>query len=155
MSGFFSGLKNKFMATIGVADAITGAFQKMLASELGKAGLENLLEQFDRAGLGHKAHSGVGEGPPQPLSTEEIQRVLTRDQAQFIASCTGLPIALLWPLIAKRLPHIIERLARPDGVGPEALTAPAVPRSRPPGRLNQRTRIGVHQFGPDWRRCLT
>lgn len=124
MSGFFGGLKSKVMAATGADDALTGAFQKMLASEQGKAGLEHLLQQFDKAGLGDKARSWVGEGPPQPLSTEEIQRVLTSDQARFIASCTGLPIAPLLPLIAKVLPHIIERLARKEGVGPEAVAAP-------------------------------
>ena len=112
MSGFLSGLKSKAMGLVGGEDAVAGVLKRMLESGHGQAGLEQVMLQFDKAGLGEKARSWVGPGPKQPLTTEELQRVLTSDQAKFIASCTGLPLAPLLPVIAKLLPIAIEKMAR-------------------------------------------
>ena len=112
MSGFLSGLKSKAMSMVGGEDAVAGVLKRMLDSGHGQAGLEQVMLQFDKAGLGEKARSWVGPGPKQPLTTEELQRVLTSDQAKFIASCTGLPLAPLLPVIAKLLPIAIEKMAR-------------------------------------------
>jgi uncharacterized protein YidB (DUF937 family) len=46
------------------------------------------------------------------LTTEEVQRVLTSDQVKFLASCTGLPLAPLLPVIAKLLPIAISKMAK-------------------------------------------
>ncbi len=112
MSGFLNGLKSKAMAMAGGEEALAGVLTRMLESEGGKAGLEKLYQQFDKAGLGDKARSWTGPGPKQPLTTEEVQRVLTSDQAKFLASCTGLPLAPLLPVIAKLLPIAIEKMAK-------------------------------------------
>jgi len=65
----------------------------------------------------------VGPGPAQPLTTEELQRVLTSDQAKLIASCTGLPLAPLLPVLAKVLPVAIEKMAKKDKDGDKIAVA--------------------------------
>ncbi|MBE7211458.1 MAG: DUF937 domain-containing protein [Gluconacetobacter diazotrophicus] len=112
MSGFLGGLKNKAFALAGGDAALSAALARMLESQGGKMGAEQVVKQFEAVGLGDKARSWVGPGPKQPLTTEEVQRVLTSDQARFIASCTGLPLAPLLPLIARLLPLAIEKMAK-------------------------------------------
>lgn len=121
MSGFLSGLKNKVMSATGADDAVASMLKKLLESQGGQVGLEHLMQQFDKAGLGEKARSWTGDGPKQPLTTEEIQRVLTSDQVKFLASCTGLPIAPLLPVIARLLPVVIEKMARKDETANQAV----------------------------------
>lgn len=121
MSGFLNKLKDKALSVSGIEDKAADALKGLLASETGQAGVEHLMQQFDKAGLGDKARSWVGPGPRQPLTTEEVQRVLTSDQAKFLASCTGLPLAPLLPVIAKLLPLVIAKMANQNETGGAAV----------------------------------
>ena len=121
MSGFFNKLKDKALSMTGIEDKAADALKSLLASETGQAGVEHLLQQFDKAGLGEKARSWVGPGPRQALTTEEVQRVLTSDQAKFLASCTGLPLAPLLPVIARLLPLVIAKMADRNETGSMAV----------------------------------
>ncbi|MDG6094503.1 YidB family protein [Acetobacter sp. AN02] len=121
MSGFLNKLKDKALSMTGIEDKAADALKNLLASEMGQAGVERLIQQFDKAGLGDKARSWVGPGPRQPLTTEEVQRVLTSDQAKFLASCTGLPLAPLLPVIAKLLPLVIAKMATRGETGDQAI----------------------------------
>ncbi|MBO1360343.1 hypothetical protein J2D73_11145 [Acetobacter sacchari] len=111
MSGFLKGLKDKALNSVTNNDAVAEAVRKMLASEHGKAGVEHIVQQCEKVGLGEKARCWANGQPAEPLTVEEVQRLLTSDQAKFIASCTGLPLAPLLPLIAKTLPVAVERMA--------------------------------------------
>ena len=111
MAGFLGGLRDKVLASTGVESKAAHALKGMLASQGGKAGLEALMRQCDQAGIGEKARSWVGDGPKQPLTSEEVRQLLTSDQAKFLASCTGLPLAPLLPVIAKLLLIIMEKMA--------------------------------------------
>ncbi|AQS87495.1 hypothetical protein AA101099_2889 [Neoasaia chiangmaiensis NBRC 101099] len=122
MSGFLNRIKDKALNLSGIEDKASDALRRLIASEGGQTGIEHIMQQFDKAGLGDKARSWVGDGPRQPLSTEEIQRVLTSDQAKFIASCTGLPLAPLLPVIARLLPIIISKMARNHETTDEAVS---------------------------------
>lgn len=123
MSGFLNKLKDKALSSTGLEDKATDALTKVLGSGVGQAGVEKLIQQFDSVGLGDKARSWVGPGPAQPLTTEELQRVLTSDQAKLIASCTGLPLAPLLPVLAKVLPVAIEKMAKKDKDGDKIAVA--------------------------------
>lgn len=121
MSGFFNKIKDKALSVSGIDDKAADALRKLLTSETGQAGVEHLIQQFDKVGLGEKARSWTGPGPKQSLTTEELQRVLTSDQAKFLASCTGLPLAPLLPVIARLLPLAIEKMANRDENGRQAV----------------------------------
>ncbi|WP_086554167.1 YidB family protein [Acetobacter sp. DmW_043] len=123
MSGFLNKLKDKALSSAGLEDKATDALTKVLGSGVGQAGVEKLIQQFDSVGLGDKARSWVGPGPAQSLTTEELQRVLTSDQAKLIASCTGLPLAPLLPVLAKVLPVAIEKIAKKDKDGDKIAVA--------------------------------
>ena len=121
MAGFLGGLRDKVLASTGVEDKAADALKQLLASEGGQAGLEHLMRQCDQAGIGDKARSWVGDGPKQPLSAEEVQRLLTSDQAKFLASCTGLPLAPLLPVIARLLPMVMAKMAAKDESASQAV----------------------------------
>ena len=112
MAGFLSELRDKVLASTGVEEKAGEALKSMLASQGGQMGLEALIKQCDQAGIGDKARSWIGDGPKQPLTGEEVQRLLTSDQAKFLASCTGLPLAPLLPVIARLLPMVMEKMAK-------------------------------------------
>ncbi len=112
MAGFLGGLRDKVLASTGVEEKAGAALKSLLDSQGGQMGLEHLMRQCDQAGIGDKARSWVGDGPKQPLTSEEVQRLLTSDQAKFLASCTGLPLAPLLPIIARLLPVVMEKMAR-------------------------------------------
>ena len=125
MAGFLGGLRDKVLSSTGVEGKAADALKGMLASQGGQAGLEVLMRQCDQAGIGDKARTWVGDGPKATLSAEEVQRLLTSDQARFLASCTGLPLAPLLPVIAKLLPLAMAKMAKGEGAGEavdEALT---------------------------------
>ena len=121
MAGFLGGLRDKVLASTGVEDKAADALKGMLASQGGKAGLEVLMRQCDQAGIGDKARTWVGDGPKEPLTSEEVQRLLTSDQARFLASCTGLPLAPLLPVIARLLPLAIEKMSKKQESAGEAV----------------------------------
>ena len=112
MAGFLGGLRDKVLASTGVEEKAGDALKSMLTSQGGQVGLEALMRQCDQAGIGDKARSWVDDGPKQPLTSEEAQRLLTSDQAKFLASFTGLPLAPLLPVIARLLPLVTEKMAK-------------------------------------------
>ncbi len=121
MAGFLGGLRDKVLTATGVEGKAADALKGMLASQGGKAGLEVLMRQCDQAGIGDKARTWVGDGPKASLTPEEVQRLLTSDQAKFLASCTGLPLAPLLPVIAKLLPLAMEKMAKKGESAGEAV----------------------------------
>ena len=84
MTGFLGGMRDKVLASTGIEDKAADALSQMLESDSGKAGLEQLMRQCDQAGIGEKARSWVGDGPKQALTPEEVQLLLTSDQAKFL-----------------------------------------------------------------------
>ena len=112
MAGFLSGLRDKVLASTGVEEKAGEALKSLLASQGGQMGLEALMKQCDQAGIGDKARSWVGDGSKEPLTSDEVQRLLTSDQARFLASCTGLPLAPLLPVLARLLPVVMAKMAK-------------------------------------------
>ena len=100
------------LASAGVEAKAGVALKSLMASQGGQMGLEALIKQCDQAGIGDKARSWVGDGLKQPLTGEEVQRLLTSDQAKFLAGWTGLPLAPLLPVLARLLPVVIAKMAK-------------------------------------------
>ena len=55
-------------------------------------GLQGVVSEFERNGLGGTVKSWVGTGPNQPISPDELQRALGPDLLQQLAQKSGLSV---------------------------------------------------------------
>jgi uncharacterized protein YidB (DUF937 family) len=96
------------------------ALMKGLTETLGTSGggVTGLLEKFDAAGLGDKAHSWVGDGEKQPVSGEEVRRALGDQEIGKIASKAGVSTDKASDGLASILPDTVSKLT-PGGKIPE------------------------------------
>ena len=107
-------------ATMGLLDGILGgAVGATLASTLESfiqqhGGVQGIVAQMERQGLGNTVRSWVATGPNQPISTEEVSSVFGSVISQ-IAAKTGMTPQELTQKVAQHLPGAIDRLT-PGGV---------------------------------------
>ena len=81
-------------------------------------GLTGMVETFKSKGLGGVVSSWVSTGQNQPISAEQIQRVLGGEQLQWIADKIGARKEDVASGLANLLPEVIDKLT-PDGKIPE------------------------------------
>ena len=82
-------------------------------------GLQGVVNQFEKSGLGATVSSWVGTGPNQPISPGDIQRTLGPDLLQQLASKSGLSVEELAQKLSQVLPKAVDTLT-PDGTIPRA-----------------------------------
>jgi uncharacterized protein YidB (DUF937 family) len=90
----------------------------------GVGGVQGLLARFDAAGLGHIMESWLGNGPNQPVTPDQLCKVLGNDQVLLLAKQTGLRPHELLQQLSLMLPDFMARLQRHGGV----------PNQPPPGQ---------------------
>ena len=81
-------------------------------------GLQGLLAQFAKAGMGQQAQSWVGTGQNMPISAEDLMKVLGQGQLQAIGQQHGLAPQDMAGGLAGLLPAIIDHMT-PGGQVPE------------------------------------
>lgn len=79
-------------------------------------GLQGLIEQFSKAGLGQQAQSWVSTGQNLPISAEQLQQVLGGQggKLQELAAQFGVPQEKAAGGLAELLPSVIDHLT-PNG----------------------------------------
>lgn len=79
-------------------------------------GLQGLIEQFTRAGLGQQAASWVSTGQNLPISAEDLMKVFGRGggQLQDMLSKLGMQQSEAMGGLAQMLPDVVDRLT-PNG----------------------------------------
>ena len=82
-------------------------------------GVQGLVNEFERNGLGATVKSWVGTGPNQPISPADVQKVLGSDLLQQLSAKSGLSVEDLSQKLAQVLPQTVDKLT-PDGVIPKA-----------------------------------
>jgi uncharacterized protein YidB (DUF937 family) len=82
-------------------------------------GLQGLIQMFNEKGLGDAMSSWISTGENQPVSGNQIQRVLGGNFIQQIAQQLGSPKAEVSGGLADLLPQIIDKLT-PNGSLPES-----------------------------------
>jgi uncharacterized protein YidB (DUF937 family) len=81
-------------------------------------GLTGMVETFKSKGLGGVVASWISTGQNQPISSEQIQRVLGGEKIEWIADKIGASKEDVASGLAKLLPEVIDKLT-PDGKIPE------------------------------------
>jgi uncharacterized protein YidB (DUF937 family) len=86
----------------------------------GMGGLGDLLNQFQRTGLGDQAASWVSTGQNMPVSGDEIGRVFGNDMLAQIAQRAGVSQGDASAGLAELLPRVVDGLT-PQGQVPDAI----------------------------------
>jgi uncharacterized protein YidB (DUF937 family) len=82
-------------------------------------GLQGVVSEFEKNGLGATVKSWVGTGPNQPISPDEVHRALGPDLLQQLSAKSGLSVQDLTQKLAQVLPQAVDKLT-PDGTIPKA-----------------------------------
>jgi uncharacterized protein YidB (DUF937 family) len=81
-------------------------------------GVQGIVNEFEKNGLGPTVKSWVGTGPNQPVSPTDVHRVLGSDLLQQLSAKSGLSVQELAEKLSQVLPQAVDRLT-PDGTIPK------------------------------------
>jgi uncharacterized protein YidB (DUF937 family) len=112
--GLFEEVSQQFLSgSAGSAHpGMANAVLQMIASQPG--GLPGLVQGFHDKGLGGIVSSWIGSGQNQPITAEQLQKVLSSDQIQHLAQKAGVSPTLAASTIASVLPQVVDKLT-PNG----------------------------------------
>jgi uncharacterized protein YidB (DUF937 family) len=108
--GMFDGLLGGIVGA-GMVSVISGIIEK-------HGGLQGVVSQFEKNGLGATVQSWVGTGPNQPISPDDVHRVIGPDLLQQLAAKSGLSTQELAQKLSQVLPQAVDRMT-PDGTIPK------------------------------------
>jgi uncharacterized protein YidB (DUF937 family) len=105
----------------GVLGGVTGVAMVSLASNLIEkhGGVQAIVEQFEKQGLGATVRSWVSTGENQPISPDQVQHALGPDLLQQFAAKAGISVDELRQKLAQVLPQAVDKMT-PGGVVPKA-----------------------------------
>ncbi len=104
--GLLGGIVGASMVTV-----VNGVLEK-------HGGLQGVVNEFERNGLGPTVRSWVSTGPNQPISPEEVQRALGPDLLQQLSQKSGVSVQDLSRKLADVLPQAVDKMT-PDGAIPK------------------------------------
>ncbi len=107
--GMFDGLIGGIVGA-GMVTVVNGIIEK-------HGGLQGVISQFERNGLGATAQSWVGTGPNRPISPDDLNKALGPDLLQQLAAKSGLSVQELTQKLAHVLPQAVDKMT-PDGTIP-------------------------------------
>ncbi len=104
----------------GLLGGIVGAGMVSVVSDIIEkhGGLQGVVSQFEKNGLGATVKSWVGTGPNQKISPDEVQRALGPDLLQQLSAKSGLSVQELTQKLSQVLPQAVDKLT-PDGAIPK------------------------------------
>ena len=104
----------------GLLGGIVGAgMVSVVSSILEKhGGLQGVVSEFDKKGLGATVKSWVGTGPNQSISPDEVHKALGPDLLQQLSEKSGLSVQDLAQKLSQVLPQAVDKLT-PDGTIPK------------------------------------
>jgi len=81
-------------------------------------GLQGVVSEFEKNGLGATVKSWVGTGPNQPISPDDVHKVLGADLLQQLSAKSGLSVQELAQKLSQVLPKAVDGLT-PGGTIPK------------------------------------
>ena len=82
-------------------------------------GLQGVVGEFEKNGLGATVKSWVSTGPNQPISPDDVHRALGPELLQQLAAKSGLSVQELAQRLSQVLPEAVDKLT-PNGAIPKA-----------------------------------
>ena len=118
----------------GVLGGVLGAGAVALVTKYvnQNGGLQGVIDQFQKQGLGGTINSWIGTGDNEPVTAEQITQTVGTDKIQEMAKEAGVEPAVLAGQLAEHLPTAIDKIT-PDGKLPDlaanvAAANPAAPK---------------------------
>jgi len=109
--GLFDGLLGGIVGA-GMVSVVSGIIEK-------HGGLQGVVSEFERNGLGATVQSWVGTGPNQPISPDDLHKALGPDLLQQLSEKSGLSVQELTQKLSQILPQAVDKLT-PSGSIPKA-----------------------------------
>jgi uncharacterized protein YidB (DUF937 family) len=81
-------------------------------------GLQGVVSEFEKNGLGATVRSWVGTGPNQPISPDQVHQVLGPDLMRQLSEKSGLSLQELAQKLSQVLPQAVDKLT-PGGAIPK------------------------------------
>ena len=103
--GLIGGLVGAEMATV-----VNGLIQR-------HGGIQGIVDQFEKQGLGATVQSWIGNGPNQSITAEQIHQALGAEGLKDLAAKAGLSTQDLAAKLSAILPQVIDKMT-PDGKVP-------------------------------------
>ena len=82
-------------------------------------GVQGVVNQFEKNGLGPTVRSWVSTGPNQSVSPEDVHRTLGPELLQQLSQKSGMSVEELTEKLSHVLPQAVDKLT-PDGTIPKA-----------------------------------
>jgi len=82
-------------------------------------GLQGVVNAFEKNGLASTVSSWVNTGPNQPISPDDVHKVIGPDLMEQLAAKSGLSVQELSQRLAQVLPETVDKLT-PNGAIPKA-----------------------------------
>ena len=109
--GMFDGLLGGIVGA-GMVSVVNSVLEK-------HGGVQGVVNEFERNGLGTTVRSWVSTGPNQPVSPEDVQRALGPELLQQLSQKSGVPVQDLSRKLAEVLPQAVDKMT-PNGTIPSA-----------------------------------
>ena len=109
--GMFDGLLGGIVGA-GMVTVVNGILEK-------HGGLQGVVNEFERNGLGPTIQSWVGTGANQPISPDEVHRAIGPDLLQQLAAKSGMSVQDLAKALSQVLPQAVDKMT-PGGTIPKA-----------------------------------
>jgi uncharacterized protein YidB (DUF937 family) len=77
-------------------------------------GLQGVVSQFEKQGLGPTVKSWISNGPNLPISADEVHKALGPELMQQLSQKSGLSVSDLAQKLSQVLPQAVDKLT-PDG----------------------------------------
>ena len=107
--GMFDGLLGGIVGA-GMVSVVNGILEK-------HGGLQGVVSQFERNGLGPTVQSWVSTGPNRAVSPQELQSALGPDLLRQLSEKSGLSMEDLTQRLAQVLPDAVDKMT-PNGTIP-------------------------------------
>jgi uncharacterized protein YidB (DUF937 family) len=109
--GLFDGVLGGIVGA-GMVSVVNGILEQ-------HGGVQGVVSEFEKNGLGATVRSWVGTGPNQPVSPDEVHKVIGPDLLQQLAAKSGLSVQELTQRLAQVLPDAVDKMT-PNGSIPKA-----------------------------------
>jgi uncharacterized protein YidB (DUF937 family) len=105
----------------GLLGGIVGAGMVSVVSDILErhGGVQGVVGQFEKNGLGATVQSWVGTGANQPISPDEVQQALGPDLLQQLSAKSGMSVQDLAQKLSHVLPRAVDKLT-PNGAIPKS-----------------------------------
>jgi uncharacterized protein YidB (DUF937 family) len=108
--GLFDGVLGGIVGA-GMVSVVNGILEQ-------HGGVDGVVSEFEKNGLGATVRSWVGTGPNVPVSPSDVHRVLGPDLLQQLSAKSGLSVQELTEKLSHVLPQAVDHLT-PDGTIPK------------------------------------